>query len=564
VSASTYQSSTATPSVDPTWLHGRTLDLLFGAGLAYVVSIPVLVLASEQWGVTDWSVTAAALLALVFNIPHYGATLLRAYDRAEDRRRYALFTGWVTAAIAASFVAGLYYAPIGSLLVTLYWSWSPWHFSGQNYGLAVMFLRRRGIEVDSTTKRLLHASFFLSFVLAFLVIHVKATSTTVWARAGGDEGVFPFLSLNLPLGAVQALAPAVVAAYLGSLVAAAVRLAGRARPVDLLPVASLVLTQALWFLVPSALLLSGRGLPELVFTVIWISAAHSVQYLWVSSYYARRESPSIGMRAWFGRTLLAGAGLTWFPGLLFAPGLLGPVPWTEGLAILLFSVVNLHHFVLDGAIWKLRDGRVAQLLLRTAPADPAPVAPERRTGWLRPTLAAVGVASVAIAVVDVWEREVGIRQAQQDLPRIRQAAERLALVGRASPGLHAQIGAQLARRGDLAGSVGEFERSLAIFPTAEAWFGLGVVRAAEGRFSEARAALDAALALQPDHLDTLMHSSRTWIRLDRPDLARKELERARSLAPGNPAIERELERLDAAPPRSSGTVSGPGSRGAVP
>ena len=36
------------------------------------------------------------------------------------------------------------------------------------------------------------------------------------------------------------------------------------------------------------------------------------------------------------------------------------------VVLLVASVVNLHHFVLDGAIWKLRDGRVARVLLRTA------------------------------------------------------------------------------------------------------------------------------------------------------------------------------------------------------
>ena len=42
---------------------------------------------------------------------------------------------------------------LGTFLVTLYLTWSPWHYTGQNYGLAVMFLRRSGVEVDARTKR---------------------------------------------------------------------------------------------------------------------------------------------------------------------------------------------------------------------------------------------------------------------------------------------------------------------------------------------------------------------------------------------------------------------------
>jgi len=199
--------------------------------------------------------------------------------------------------------------------------------------------------------------------------------------------------------------------------------------------------------------------------------------------------------------------------------------------------------VLDGAIWKLRDGRVARFLLRDGgegePPGPAP--PQR--SWLRPLLATIGAAAVAIAVVDVWEREVGIRRSQDDLARIRTAAERLAWIGRAAPRLHTQIGAALARSDRLEESAAEFERSLEIWPTADAWLGLGVVRAAQGRLDEARRAFDEALALRPDDLNALLHSGRTWLRLERPERAREQLERARSLAPDNEAVRREWERV---------------------
>ena len=39
---------------------------------------------------------------------------------------------------------------------------------------------------------------------------------------------------------------------------------------------------------------------------------------------------------------------------------------TSPLAFLIFTaLVNIHHFILDGAIWKLRDGRIATLLLNS-------------------------------------------------------------------------------------------------------------------------------------------------------------------------------------------------------
>src|SRR6202008_5156274 len=54
---------------------------------------------------------------------------------------------------------------------------------------------------------------------------------------------------------------------------------------------------------------------------------------------------------------------------LFIPG-----PWIPShlfhfdftRSFLIFTaLVNIHHFILDGAIWKLRDGRIASLLLNS-------------------------------------------------------------------------------------------------------------------------------------------------------------------------------------------------------
>jgi tetratricopeptide (TPR) repeat protein len=68
---------------------------------------------------------------------------------------------------------------------------------------------------------------------------------------------------------------------------------------------------------------------------------------------------------------------------LFVPG-----PWLASrifhhdftASFLIFTaLVNLHHFILDGAIWKLRDGRIASLLLHSK-ARVAPVASEAQAG----------------------------------------------------------------------------------------------------------------------------------------------------------------------------------------
>ena len=529
------------------WLYAPSTDLLLGAGIGYVVSIPLLALASELWGVGEWPVAVVALLSLLISGPHYGATILRVYEHRRDRRKYALFAVWATVALCGLFVLGLHSVLVGSLLITLYASWSPWHFSGQNYGLALTFLRRRGVAIEPLAKRLLYASFALSFVLWLFVLHGEKYVANVASAPGIGSSLLEFMPLRIPTRILEVAVPLTAFGYALSLAGAAILLRRRARLRDLGPAACLLVVQALWFAVPGILLVAGAPLEGLAFAVIWVSAAHGVQYLWVTSYYAKREDPSHRLAPYLGRALLAGSTVNIIPGLIFAPALLGRIPWDMGLAILLFAVVNLHHFVLDGAIWKLRDGRVARLLLRDSPPEaeaPAMAAPRRSR--FRAAIAVLGVASLGIAAIDLWQREFVINRGEQDVSRAIRASRWLAWIGRDPPGLHSDVARMLAEQRRPEAAVAEFQRSLELYPTPNAWVGLGRVYASRGRWEEASQAFAAALAENPDHLSALGGFSQASMRLGRPDLARRSLEHARSLDPADPQIQAMLRRAIAA------------------
>jgi cytochrome c-type biogenesis protein CcmH/NrfG len=527
------------------WLHGPVPDWLLGAGAGYLLSVPVLLVLGRVSDLRGWPVAAAALFGLLISGPHYGATILRVYEQREDRRKYALFAVWVTLALCGLFVFALRDAWIGSLLVTAYATWSPWHFSGQNYGLAVMFLRRRGIPVEPRAKRLLYASFVLSCGLALLVLHGGDYGVSVSAVPVSGNSVFRFLSLGIPAGVLAVAVPVTALAYALTLAAAARLLLRHARPADLGPAASLVLVQALWFAVPGAMRVLTDVPPSgLAFAVVWVSACHAAQYLWVTSYYAQQQDPSLGVVPYLGRALFAGSAVTILPAFLFAPGLLGRVPWDLGLAILVFSVVNLHHFILDGAIWKLRDGRVARFLLRDALPAPTPTDTGRPgSSWLRGAVVALGVAALAIAGFDLWQREFVINRAEGDMDRVLEATRRLGWIGRDGPPLHTQVGNVFANSGRPADAIAEYRRSLELYPTASAWVGLGRVHAIENRWEDATEAFAAAVAESPDDPIALVHLGHAWLERGRPDRARPHLERARALAPGNPAVQHELSRL---------------------
>jgi tetratricopeptide (TPR) repeat protein len=102
---------------------------------------------------------------------------------------------------------------------------------------------------------------------------------------------------------------------------------------------------------------------------------HAAQYLWITSYYARREAAGETTTGAARREPRNWRPLAYF-GVLVVGGiaLFVPGPWLASrvfhhdftASFLIFTaLVNIHHFILDGAIWKLRDGRIASLLLNS-------------------------------------------------------------------------------------------------------------------------------------------------------------------------------------------------------
>src|SRR5271157_578244 len=136
-------SSEAAAPASP-WIYGPWLDLTVGCGAwsAPLLLVSYLSIASNA---RAWSV-AFYVLALFFNYPHYMATIYRAYHREEDFQKYRIFTVRITFLIALTVV--LSHLSIRALpwIFTVYLTASPWHYSGQNYGLFMMFARRAGVQ----------------------------------------------------------------------------------------------------------------------------------------------------------------------------------------------------------------------------------------------------------------------------------------------------------------------------------------------------------------------------------------------------------------------------------
>jgi len=354
------------------WIHSPGLDLLIGCG---AWSLPLLILAYKFGGsnLPIWTMVFYAL-ALVFNYPHYMATIYRAYHTKEDFQRYRVFTVHATVLLALVIIAAHASYRLVPWLFTIYVTWSPWHYMGQNFGLAIMFIHRNGTHIDRKDRNALWTAFVASYAMIFLSFHANP-STDPYVLS---LGLPPLLdTLRLPLLGIFVVLGVWPLSKL-------VRHSGW-RP--MLPVLTLYATEFFWFVLPTLVeLTTGYRVPQSRYSAGILAVMHSAQYIWITSYYARRESNLMGRSDWkwqsyFAALILGGIAL-------FIPG-----PWLAGYLfgldfgtsfLIITAIVNIHHFILDGAVWKLRESRIAALLIPKNQQEPQSImgwTPKQGQGW---------------------------------------------------------------------------------------------------------------------------------------------------------------------------------------
>jgi tetratricopeptide (TPR) repeat protein len=353
--AETIAASAAPRSTGP-WIYRPWLDLIVGCG---AWSAPLLLVTAwlSPSHTHSW-VVGFYFLAIIFNYPHFMATVYRAYHTREQFEKYKFFTLHLTLLLAITGVLLHTSYRLLPWIFTLYIYWSPWHYAGQNYGLLKMFVNRSGASLTRGEGRWLRAAFVASYVMLLASF-----------ETGGSTDPL-ILSLGLPakftIPARIALGGAFAFCAWMSLNDLIVRHGFRRMIAPL----TLLLTQFLWFVLPTLLEIRAN-IPQTRYSSGILAVLHSAQYIWITSYYHQRDARAAGQSNWrfagYFITLVAG-GIA-----LFIPG-----PWLVSYifhydfttSFLIFTaLVNIHHFLLDGAIWKLRDSRVSSVLI--APGESA-------------------------------------------------------------------------------------------------------------------------------------------------------------------------------------------------
>jgi len=326
------------------WLMIGGLSILMFAAMGLI-----------QGGYADragWLMSVAAFSWLC-NWPHFAATNYRLYHSKENIRQYP-----VTALIIPVAIMGLMVSSFASpqgiapYFVKLFLIWSPYHYSGQSVGISLLYARRAGISLGGWERKSLAAFIFGTFIL----------QTARGEVAGTDRAFFgvsyPTFGLPQYVATVsEFLMWAGGAAFLAYAVYWSVKNRRMMPPIILLPAA----TQFVWFVL-------GWRVPSYYNFVPFF---HGLQYLmiaWAMQLKEKMDENEIAPSRRFvlSETLRWGLGI-FVGGVIlfkFLPEGVGAMGYEMSLAEpLVISAVQIHHFFVDGVIWKLKNPKVGSPLM---------------------------------------------------------------------------------------------------------------------------------------------------------------------------------------------------------
>src|SRR5262245_22646722 len=330
------------------WIWSERIDMLWIAGGASLLFGAVMLPVSYIWaGFGPVAVATFLHLGVIVNYPHYAATYeLAVRERTKRPRafRWLLVTSPLMFAVAAAAVRwpALFVMP----LLRIYLTWSAFHYAAQHFGIASMYSAKGGRPLSPREKRPLQTSFVGVSIYMMITLNMIHAQTLPGAPPG-----YGVLGAVLPR-AIYPLAVAVLAASAAAFVLGNTRLRARTGRGFDGSVWLLALTNSAWFVVPN-IWLPGANEPWLgELFAFWVPIAvpffHCAQYLGVAADRARSEQP---LRPVLWMSSLVALGLLLFEATVWGLPRITAIAASQAVLIVT-SVVNIHHFVIDGVIWK--------------------------------------------------------------------------------------------------------------------------------------------------------------------------------------------------------------------
>ncbi len=342
------------------WLDAAAIGGL--SILAFVVAR----LLADSGGRTLELAQVGAILSVFVNYPHFSATVYRLYESRDSARQFPVTAYGLPFVLLGAVAASLWQPDlVAPYFILLFLIWSPYHYSGQTLGITMIYARRVGFDIGRWQRLALSAFVFSTFVVS--LVHRQRGEPT--ASHGVTLPSIPFPDWFEPVVTVIMWAGA--AGFLWFVIDWCRTRRQMLPPIVLLPAAS----QFVWFM---------PGMQTAAFYE-FVPLFHSLQYLYIA--WAMQVGLRLGRgeqeRSWRSiRAVTAKWGLwNYFGGIVLFIGLPWLLFWVPlpmvTIAGVVVAAVNIHHFFVDGVIWKLRHAPSTSPLMMNvsdlaAPPRPAP------------------------------------------------------------------------------------------------------------------------------------------------------------------------------------------------
>jgi len=353
----------AVPAAPRLYFVNGAIDFLFIGGLSILAYFALAWIYGSNY--PTWLGFVTGWLVFAVNYPHFAATNYRLYHSRDNVRQYPI-TALVVPWLLVLAVAGAFYSPafVAPVLWKVFYLWSPFHFSGQSFGISLVYARRAGFFVGKWER----------FTLANTIYGVFLFAASRDDAAAGPQqlSVPPQYDVELFRLGLPEWMPYVLLAWAVLNATAFAVLVLRwcftqrrvLPPIVLVPLAA----QAFWFL-------PGWACPAFF---LLVPAFHSLQYLYIAwSMQLKEKMDQNGIppskryvltetARWGAINLLVGAALFYaipislYRLLTSGFGLAYSELFVVGIVII---AVQIHHFFVDGVIWKLKRKTVSSPLM---------------------------------------------------------------------------------------------------------------------------------------------------------------------------------------------------------
>lgn len=286
----------------------------------------------------------ASLLSWFVNFPHFAATNYQLYQSKENLKRYP-FTAIILPFLIFAGIIICFLSPVGltPLIVKLFIVWSPFHYTGQNLGITMIYARRANIRIEKGFRFALSGFLYSSFI-------------TQYSELETQTGSLPFFGVSFPLFGIPHWIPKVALGFtiLFGLALLFFSMQWMRRNSRFIPwiVTIPALSQLIWTIL-GARNFSFQALLPIFHGLQYLLLAWSIQIaVGANKVHEENRAKFLATTSlkWMIINILGGA-------ILFyaVPRSISRLGWDLAFCNAVFFVAfQLHHFIIDGVIWRLR------------------------------------------------------------------------------------------------------------------------------------------------------------------------------------------------------------------